>query len=65
MDVKEVKKRVAEIKKVMGDQEAAHSLEDQLYQAVLESIVKDPSNAQELAKEALKTIKLDFERWYA
>jgi len=63
MDIKDVKKVIKEIKqKFTLDYEVAHGLEDKLYIDVLTSISKDPSNAQELAKAAIKTQKFDFER---
>ena len=64
----EVKSVLSVIKKAAsaGDHERAHELEDDLHQAVLQAIAdgtaKDPEN---MAKAALESLNLDFERWYA
>ena len=64
LTVEDVKARVEEIKeKVKTDPELAHSMEDNLFMDVLKAIAKgkcDDSTA--LAKEAVKTTKLKFER---
>lgn len=69
MTVKEVKKRVSAIK-IKGilerDDEAAHSMEDDLHQDVLKAISEGQADFPSLiAKEALKTLKFDFSRWCA
>lgn len=65
MTVKEIKKTIKQIKELASDPESAHTVEDDLYFSVLEEISKNPSNAQVLAKKALKTKKVDFPRWCA
>jgi hypothetical protein len=57
---------VAHIEEISGDDECAHGYEDSLHQAVLRSIaLGECENPQEYAKEALKTLDLDFARWCA
>lgn len=65
MTLAEVAERVEKIRASAGDGEIAHSMEDNLYADVLRSIVDDPSNAQGLAIEALRTQLIDFTRWTA
>lgn len=64
---KVVRAAVAEIKKVKDlDPERAHRLEDDIYKRVLEAVAADEQPSAELsllAKEALKTQKLDFSRY--
>ena len=60
-----VRSRVASIAKIGGDPECAHSSEDTLRDDVLEAIAAGAPNAQELAREALKTNDLTFPRWCA
>ena len=64
---KVVRAAVAEIKKVKDlDPEKAHRLEDDIYKRVLEAVAADEQPSAELAllaKEALKTQKLDFTRY--
>lgn len=49
----------------VGDDEAAHSTEDDLYLDVLQHIADGATDAAELAREALKTRPLPFRRWCA
>lgn len=66
--VSEVTERLKEIeaKAEADDDESAHSLEDELFIAVLEAIAygQTPDPAL-LAREALKSRKIDFNRWMA
>jgi hypothetical protein len=66
LTAKDVRKRVAHIKKIMGDDESAHSEEDGLYGEVLAAIAggtcEDPAAC---AREAIKTADLNFNRWCA
>ena len=48
-----------------GDDEIAHSFEDDLREKVLEDIANGAENPQELAREVLETSKVHFERWCA
>lgn len=63
----EVRKRVATIASTAHDPEAAHGMEDELYQDVLREIADTPpwetGRHSELAAEALKATDLSFERW--
>ena len=66
MTINEVKARVAEIAGMIRDDEMAHSNEDDLHQAVLHAIsVGECDDPAACAREALKTLDLDFERWCA
>jgi hypothetical protein len=66
MTVKDVEARVAEIRALAHDPEAAHSREDSLWAEVLDTIASgwsdDPRN---LAYAALQTQKIEFARWCA
>ncbi|WHO86452.1 hypothetical protein [Limosilactobacillus oris] len=48
-----------------ADPELAHENEDELYQKVLEEVVKGNTLAPKMAELALKTKQLDFPRWCA
>jgi len=63
MTKNEVKKRVKDIKDSADDYESAHSMEDDLYQDVLNAIAEGAEDAAVLAKEALKTTKINFPRY--
>lgn len=69
MDLKQIQARVEEIRQVMekdNDDEYAHSCEDALHQDVLQHIAdKAPEPWASLAREALKTDQIKFERWCA
>ncbi len=67
MTVEEVQQQVAliEQKKDDDDDDVAHRLEDKLHQHVLRAIAAGAPNPAELAAEALKTLAIDFSRWYA
>jgi hypothetical protein len=62
MTKNEVKQRVKDIKDNADDYESAHSMEDDLYQDVLNAIAEGAEDAVGLAKEALKTTKINFPR---
>ena len=65
----DVRARVAEIAKIAGDDERAHSKEDELHVAVLREIAYNVrltgDEAGVLAAEALRTTEIEFERWCA
>jgi len=63
MDVQQVNERVASIA-AQDDDEQQHAQEDRLHRDVLKAIADGAPNAAELASAALKTIDLDFDRWY-
>ncbi len=65
MKLHDVIKRVKEIRDSLPDYEKAHSLEDQLYLEVLQEAAKGNPEAYALARAALKSKKLDFERYSA
>lgn len=65
MDVKQVKQVIACIDAVKEDYEAAHYMEDNLYLDVLRHIAEGGENAQAIAKEALKSREIDFNRYTA
>lgn len=65
MTIKDVKDSVKRIEEVKMDDERAHSMEDNLHQTVLKAVAEGASNADKLAKEALKSLKIDFKRWCA
>lgn len=65
MRLEQVNDAVAEIKSTAGDDERAHSLEDDLHRAVLQAIAEGAPNAVQLAKAALKSTEISFARWCA
>lgn len=65
MRVSSVRTALVMIQFSSDDPEMAHSMERNVWENVLRAIAHDPSNAQELATEALKTLDIDFERWMA
>lgn len=61
-----VRRRVQDIRECAGDDEAAHSMEDQLHQDVLQSIADFECDSPYVcAKLALETKAIDFARWCA
>lgn len=62
-----VRTEVERIRTLTGDPEVAHGAEDAVWVAVLEAIRDATSDpwARLLAKEALETLSIDFERWSA
>ena len=66
IDRYEIRKRIGEIAEQMDDDERAHGLEDDLYEFVLKTIAQgNTDDSRGLCMEALKTKKMDFERWCA
>lgn len=61
----EVRQRVAAIKAMAGDEEVAHSMEDQLAADVLRSIADGDGDPVSLAAECLRTREIEFPRWCA
>lgn len=58
-----VRERVARIKAMQADTEAAHYEEDKLHQDVLMHIARHGDTVSAIfAREALETLKLDFAR---
>ena len=67
MNIHEVRECLSIIKKEAHDCEGAHSREDSLHQNVLREI-RDHSTdqlASAIAREALLTLDIEFERWCA
>jgi hypothetical protein len=67
LTVDEARALVAEIRRhaAEGDDEAAHSVEDDLRERALGAIYAGAPNAVELAGVALSTKRLGFDRWCA
>lgn len=65
MNVQEIKDEVEAIRADASDDERAHGNEDVLHQRVLRAIADGADNAPELAREALRTLDIDFSRWCA
>ena len=66
MNKDDVLQRIAEIRRIAGDYEAAHSEEDDLHRAVLLAIATgDTENSQEIAAAALTTQDIEFSRYCA
>ena len=62
----DVMRMVEDLEKMKGDDECAHSEEDRIHQLVLKAIANgDALLPNQCAREALKTLDLDFERWCA
>lgn len=57
--------KIRNIKNISNDDEKAHSLEDKLRNEILEEIAAGNPLATDLAKLALITNDIDFDRWYA
>ncbi|WP_331731730.1 hypothetical protein OG298_45600 (plasmid) [Streptomyces sp. NBC_01005] len=64
MDVTHVQERVQAITDVVSDYERAHSLEDDLFIAVISEIATTSTDprARELAGAALRSREIDFQR---
>ncbi len=65
MEVKDIRKKIAEIRDKSTDNESAHAAEDKLWQSVLSAIAKGHPRAKELARAALRSTKIEFDRWYS
>lgn len=61
----DVRDRVEAIRQAVGDDEVAHGMEDELHFDVLTAIAGGEIDADALAKEAIKTLDIDFARWCA
>lgn len=61
-----VREQVEAIRRIAGDNEAAHAEEDDLHREVLSAIAHGTCESPvECARLALTTCEIDFERWYA
>lgn len=65
MTIAEIKRRIAHIKSIRYDDESAHAAEDHLRADVLRAIADGAANAAAMAKLALTTDRISFERWCA
>jgi hypothetical protein len=66
MTIDEAKERFAQVAKMAGDDEAAHSAEDRFHQDVLFAIAHGLCDSPvEVCSIALSTLSLDFCRWCA
>lgn len=65
MTIEDVQDKLRVIQDVAGDNEDAHQAQDALLVEVLRAIVDGCPNSPEMAKEALKVLEIDFDRWYA
>lgn len=65
MNLKDIERRQAGIKRVAWDPEAAHTIEDKLWCDVLTAISEGAENPKELAAKALESLNIEFPRWCA
>ena len=66
MTISEVEDRLALLRQIAGDPEAAHGEEDSLYGDVLNAIATgEAEDAVEMARLVLTSEDIDFARWYA
>lgn len=68
MTAVEVRDRLDHIRRIAGDDEAAHSAQDALFREVLTAIATGTGslrNARRLAADALTVDDIRFERWMA
>ncbi|MFC7330786.1 hypothetical protein [Marinactinospora rubrisoli] len=65
MNIREIRRRVEHIDSISGDDEVAHYEEDELHRDVLEAIADGAPNGADLAREALRTRGIRFDRYYA
>lgn len=66
VSIAEVEREVERIRELAGDDESAHSAEDDLWEMVLRAIASGETDAPaEIAAAALKTKTVDFQRWCA
>lgn len=59
-----VQEQVALVRELSADDEAAHGIEDDLWEEVLQAIAEGHPQAQQLAAEAIKTRSIQFSRWH-
>lgn len=65
LNERDVLDEVERIKEIAGDDEMAHSAEDELHQDVLKFIALGQDENGKLAQAALKTKEIEFSRWCA
>lgn len=66
LTIEEVRQEVANIEESKGDSEIAHEFEDTLYRKFIEHVAENGNKKlSEMAKECLKTQKIEFARYTA
>ena len=65
ISVEEVIDLVEAVERIQDDDESAHALEDDIWEAVLRAIAEGADDAKGLAAAALKTQDFGFSRWCA
>ena len=65
MNLRQAKERVASIEAIQGDDEAAHSQEDELYLDFVKMVAKGTHKHAEIAREILRTKEMNCARWCA
>lgn len=63
MNLENIKKRIKKIKNIQDDDEVAHRMEDDLYTNFIKYVSKRRDKIGIMAKEILKTKRIDFARW--
>lgn len=61
----EVRKRVKDIRQCAWDYDAAHGMEDKLYELVMQHIALGAPNSVSLARAVLETKNIEFARYTA
>ena len=64
-NIEDVQRQIKLIEDTKGDDEMAHSFEDELYIETLKLIAEGGANPIKLAKMALTAKAIDFARWRA
>lgn len=65
MTVDDIRRELEEIEACSGDDESAHSKEDGLWESVLCAIADGADDPRALAREALRSLDIKFDRWCA
>lgn len=66
MDMKEIERRIEEIRLVAGDDEVAHGKEDDLHEAFIQYVAETAAEPlASMAKRVLSTKDIHFARWCA
>ena len=67
MNIENIKNRVFAIERMAHDDEIAHTAEDLLFRFFIQSIADGSyqGDIREGAKECLKSLEIDFNRWSA
>ncbi len=65
MNIEEIQYRIKAINEISHDDEAAHSLEDRLYEDFIKHVSKRKDKIGNMARQILATQEIDFSRWCA